>query len=334
MALVEKRDAGFLAYWTLIQILRAFPTAFRLKQAQGIARACASIWLRLAPAERERTLEHLRRILGPESAQRDLAQINFDHHEGHVLAFLLPDLLPSLGWEQIRAMSEIRGLEHLEAARAQGRGAVLISAHIASHGYMLVAALAAHGVPVTAVAGQEATAVGADEPDRSWIYRKLIHPLRSYPRTFLPFLTKGLILDPQVPAILRRNEVVWVQGDMHLNEEEAAKEKFAVPVPFLWGTAALRTGPIRLGKVFKAPILPCFGYRDGVRIVVEIEPPLTLRAGNAREDLQADLRAYLDRLEPRIRQRPDQWAFTRHEVLPHWIRTEDAPPIAEHQLAL
>ena len=55
MALVEKRDAGFLAYWTLIQVLRAFPTSFRLKQVLSLSRACASLWLWLSPAERERT---------------------------------------------------------------------------------------------------------------------------------------------------------------------------------------------------------------------------------------------------------------------------------------
>ena len=124
--------------------------------------------------------------------------------------------------------------------------------------------------------------------------------------------------------VLKRNEVLWVQGDMHLTDEEAAREQMSIPVPFLWGTAALHTGPVRLAKVFGAPILPCLGYRDGLRIVLEIGEPLTLRAGSTRADLRADLRAYLDRLEPLIRARPDQWAFTRHEILPHWIKTAPA----------
>ena len=321
MRFVERRDAGFLAYWGLNQALRALPLGARLKTARGLAAACARLWLFVAPVERERTLANLRLILGPESATRDLARINQAHHEGHVLAFLLPDLLPSLTQAEIRAMSEVRGLEHLEAARAKGRGAVLLCGHIITHGYMVIAALAAHGIPLTAIAGEEATPVGADEPDRSWVYRKLIHPMRRRPRDGLPMLRKGVIMDRRAVEVLKRNEVLWVQGDMHLTDEEAAREQMAIPVPFLWGTAALRTGPVRLAKVFGAPILPCLGHRDGLRIVLEIGEPLTLRAGNTRADLRADLRAYLDRLEPLIRARPDQWAFTRHEILPHWIKT-------------
>jgi lauroyl/myristoyl acyltransferase len=321
MAIVERRDAGFLAYWALNLALRALPAGLRLRTAVAVANVCARLWLWLAPAERKRTLSNLRLILGPESASRNLEQINLAHHESHVLAFLLPDLLPSLTQAQLREMSEVRGLEHLEAARAQGRGAVLLCAHIATHGYLVVAALAAHGVPVTAIAGEEGTPVGADEPDRSWIYRRLVHPMRSRPRASLPFLTKGLILDPRAVRVLQRNEALWVQGDMHMSDEEAAREHFAIPVPFLWGTAMLRTGPVRLAKVFKAPILPCMGYREGMRLILEIQAPLALTVGNTQEDYQADLRAYLDRLEPCIRARPDQWAFTRHEILPRWIHS-------------
>jgi lauroyl/myristoyl acyltransferase len=85
--------------------------------------------------------------------------------------------------------------------------------------------------------------------------------------------------------------------------------------------AGFRSGPVRLPKVFGSPVLPCFGRREGSRVVVEIEEPLALRHGSSYEDTAADMRAYLDRLEPRILAAPDQWAFTRHENLTGWIRS-------------
>lgn len=333
MKLIEKRDLGFLAYWAVIQLLRLFPPAARLKAALSVSRVCARLWLWLAPSETRQTLGNLRLMLAERGQpdERDLRQINYEHHVAHVWALLVPDILPHLTKDQIRQLGEVRGLEHVDAALAHGRGAVLVSAHFGSHGYLIVALLAAYGCPVTAVSGLESTQVGSDEPEGSWIYRTLIHPVRMAPRPSLPFLTRGLVLDPKVFEILKRNEVLWLQGDMHLTVQQALEEKFALPVPFLWGTAAVRSGPVRLPKVTGAPALPTFAVRHGSRLIVEVEPPLTLTPGGSREALTADLRAYLERLEARILAAPDQWAFTRHENLPHWIRTTPLPERAAEQ---
>jgi lauroyl/myristoyl acyltransferase len=126
--------------------------------------------------------------------------------------------------------------------------------------------------------------------------------------------------DLEIAAVLRRNEVLWYQGDMHLTEEEVAREHQIATVPFLWGKAPFRTGPVRLPKIFRSPVLPTFGYRKGTHLIVEIEKPLEMSPGGSPADTAADLRAYLDRLEPRILTAPDQWAFTRHENLLHWVK--------------
>jgi KDO2-lipid IV(A) lauroyltransferase len=321
MSLVQPRDAGWLVYWGLIQTLRRFSPAFRLRHAEGLSRLCARVWLTVSPGESSRTLHHLQLMLNGRGGTADLKQINRMHHEGHVWAFLVPDILPFMDQEQIRAMGEVRGLEHLEAARAQGRGAVLLSAHYGTHGYIIMALLIAYGCPITAVAGREATPIGQDEPEGSRLYRKLVHPVREAPRRSLPVITRSLVPDPQILATLKDNRVLWLQGDMHLTEEEVAREHQIVHVPFLWGMAGFRSGPVRLPKVFGSPVLPCFGRREGSRVVVEIEEPLALRHGSSYEDTAADMRAYLDRLEPRILAAPDQWAFTRHENLTGWIRS-------------
>jgi lauroyl/myristoyl acyltransferase len=320
--LIAPRDVGWLAYWALNMALRRFSPAFRLQNAQRMARICARLWLSVARSERDRTRDNLVRILNGQHTTRDLSGINAAHHEAHVWALLVPDILPRLTQAQIRQMGEVRGTEYLEAARAKGNGAVLLSAHYGTHGLITEAVLAAYGWPLTSVHGEESTPIGQQEPDGSWLYRKLIHPMRRLPRSSVRVITHGLVPDRQIATVLRSNEILLLQGDMHLSREEAAREHFSLPVPFLWGTAAFRSGPIRLAKMFKAPVLPAFGVRQGSRVIVEVEEPLTLTPGTSREDIAADLRAFLDRLEPRILAAPEQWCFTRHEVLQEWIRSE------------
>ncbi len=318
--LIEARDAGFLAYWGVAKFLRLFPPMFRMKHATKVSRLCMRIWLALSPGERERTMQNLRLIANGRYTDAELEQINRVHHEAHVWAFIVPSILPQLSLEQIREMTEVRGIEHLEAVRAEGKGAVLLSAHYGSHGYVIIAALVAHGVPVTAVAGREGIPAGQDEPDGSWIYRKLVHPLREEPRANLPFLTRGLVPDRGMLKTLQRNEALWIQGDMHLTEQDVANEHHLVTVPFLWGEAPFRSGPIRLPKAFNAPVLPTFAVREGSRLIVEIGEPLELQPGNSYEDMVTDMRGYLEQLEKYILKAPDQWAFTRHENLSRWIR--------------
>lgn len=318
--LIEGRDIGWFGYWSVVQTWRRFSPEFRLRHAWELSHLCARIWLALSAGERNRTRQNLKLMLGEGRPEDELDQISLEHHAAHAWAFIVPDILPFLSEEQTRALGEVRGIEHLEKALSAGRGACLLSAHYGSHGYLLLAILRAYGVPVTAVAGREGIPAGQDEPEGSLLYKRVFHPLREFPRSHLPMLTRGLVPDPKILAVIKNNEVLWFQGDMHLTEEEIARERNLVRVPFLWGEASFRAGPVRLPKLFKAPVLPCFAVRQGPRLVVEIEAPLQLTPGGSYEDTAADLRSYLDRLEPRILAMPDQWAFTRHENLAHWIK--------------
>lgn len=318
MDFFQRRDAGFTVYWGITMVLRCFPLTFRLEHALSTARLCAQLWLLLSRGERGQITRNLELTLNGQISTTDLSQLIFSHYETHSWNFVVNDLLPHLCRSEILSLGEVRGLEHLEAARAKGRGAVLLGAHYGAHPYIILAILAAHGCPVTAVLGRELRPEG----NASWFYRKLIDPVRSSPRSALPILDRGLVSPPEIAAPLRRNEALFILGDMHLTEKQAAQERHALPVPFLWGTAPVRTGPLRLPKLFRSPVLPTFSVRQESRVIVEIEEPLKLRPGRNRDDFVADLRAYLERLEQRILAAPDQWLHVRHENIPNWIRPE------------
>jgi len=318
MDLFQSRDVGFTAFWGITMVLRCFPVAFRLKHSLSAARLCARLWLLLARSERRQITCNLELLLNGCNPLPDLAPIIFSHYETHSWNFVINDLLPHLGRSDIQSFSEVRGLEHLGAARAEGRGAVLLGSHYGAHAYTIVAVLVAHGCPVTAVLGQELRPEG----NASLYYRKLIDPVRSCARSGLPILDRGRVSPRELAAPLRRNQFLFVLGDMHLTAEQAVQERHALPVPFLWGTAPVRTGPLRLPKLLGSPVLPTFSTRQGAHVTVEVEEPLRLAPGRGRDDFEADLRAYLERLERRILAAPDQWGHIRHENIPNWICSE------------
>jgi KDO2-lipid IV(A) lauroyltransferase len=325
MDLIQRRDFGFLAYWGITMVLRRFPLAFRLEHALSTARLCARLWLFMSHGERRQVTRNLELTLNGHSPTTDLSQLVFSHYETHSWNFVVNDLLSHLSRSEIMSLGEVLGVEHLEAARAKGRGVVLLGSHYGAHPYIILALLLAYGCPVTAVLGQELRPEG----NASKFYRKLIDPVRSSARSALPIMDRGFISPRQIAAPLQRNEALFILGDMHLTERQAATERHALPVSFLWGTAPVRSGPLRLPKLFGTPVLPTFSLRQGSHVIVEIEEPLKLRPGRNRDDLVADLRAYLERFEQHILAAPDQWLHVRHENVPNWIRPESPGMLGE-----
>jgi KDO2-lipid IV(A) lauroyltransferase len=314
--LFQRRDIGFMFYWGITMVLRCFPLKFRLKHALTTARLCARLWISLLQSERSQIISNLLSVNGKLSKQ-DLSRLISSHYETHSWNFVVNDLLPHLNSSQIKSFSEVHGLKHLEGALSEGRGVVLLSAHFGAHAYTILSVLRAHGCPVQAVLGQELRPEG----NASRFYRKTIDPVRSSPRRALPILERGLVSPNEIAATLKHNEALLLLGDMHLTERQVAQERQVLPVPFLWGTAAVRTGPMRLPKLLGVPVLPTFSMRRGGRVIVEIEKALKLRTGRSREDLAADMLTYIKRLEQRILSSPDQWGHIRHENIPNWIRS-------------
>ena len=313
--LFQRRDIGFMFYWGITMVLRCFPLEFRLKHALATARLCARLWISLALGEQSQITHNLL-SLDEKLSKDNLSHIISSHYETHSWNFVVNDLLPHLNSSQIKSFSEVHGLKHLEGALDQGRGSVLLSAHFGAHAYIILAVLRAYGCPVKAVLGQELRPEG----NASRFYRKTIDPVRSSPRRVLPILERGLVPPSDIAAPLKRNEALFMLGDMHLTEKQVALERQVLPVPFLWGTATVRTGPMRLPKLLGVPVLPTFSVRRNDRVIVEIEEALNLSHGRGREDLASDMRLYLKRLEKRIRLAPDQWGHIRHENIPNWIR--------------
>jgi KDO2-lipid IV(A) lauroyltransferase len=160
----------------------------------------------------------------------------------------------------LRRLVEIRGREHLEAALAAGKGALLCSAHFGSFDSAF-SILGAFGFKVTTIGRwQHNYTRGLSGPERRFwniVYTRPLQRLRHRPN-IEPWPGR-----PEVAALaaaaLRANEVVTISIDVPPLESDRAR---AIEIPFLSGRARLLPGVVTLARLTGAPVLMCFLYRS------------------------------------------------------------------------
>jgi KDO2-lipid IV(A) lauroyltransferase len=132
------------AYWAAVAPLLA-----RLPAAWGyrIARWRGDLLFRCQTRKRNELTRNVRLVLGDDAGPPPARQVVRDWFR---LTSCSPVDVKRLrnGGEPLRRLVEIRGREHLEAALAAGKGAILCSGHFGSHASGL-SVLHASGFPVT-----------------------------------------------------------------------------------------------------------------------------------------------------------------------------------------
>ncbi len=209
----------------------------------------------------------------------------------------------------LRRLVEIRGREHLEAALAAGKGAILCTGHFGSHGSGF-SVLHASGFPVTTIGRwwyKYAADISAAER-RLWdLYLRPVRRLRQRPN-IEPWPGR-----PEVAALaaaaLRANEVVTITIDAPPLDSDRAR---AVQVPFLGRRAGMLPGAVALAQVTGAPLLMGFVYRaaDYRHQVLEISAPVPVEG----ETATAFGRCAAE-MSAAIRRSPAHWEF--------WGKTDD-----------
>jgi KDO2-lipid IV(A) lauroyltransferase len=187
---------------------------------------------------------------------------------------------------------DLEGLEHLEAARAQGRGVILFTGHLGAW---------------------ELTSLALSLRDHplSFLVRRIDNPrveqLVDARRTRFGNRTLDkLSAARSMVRILRSGEVLGLLLDLNTLPEEAIfVDFFGIPAStgFMVAKLALRT---------EAPIIPIFAPWEEKRkkFAVRVEPPVSIDfTGNEDEDVRK-LTAKLSLIvETQIRRYPDQWLW-------------------------
>ena len=206
----------------------------------------------------------------------------------------------------LRRLVEIRGREHLEAALAAGKGALLCSAHFGSYNPAF-SVLGASGFPVTTIGRwQHNYTVGMSSAERRFwdvVYARRMRRHRHRPN-IEPWAGR-ITVAAQAAAVLRANEVLTIAIDAPPLSCDMAR---TVEVPFLGRRARLLPGAVTLARLTGAPVLMGFMYRtaDYRHQVLEISAPAELPAEN--DEASAFARCAAE-VSAAIQRSPAHWAY-------------------------
>ncbi len=213
------------------------------------------------------------------------------------------------GTRPLRKLVEFRGREHLEAAMAGGKGAILCSAHFGSYASAF-SLIHASGIPVTSIGRWWWNYDPAASPAvrRVWDFGYARRLLRYRQGPNIEPWTGRLASGVQAVRTLRRNEVVTILSDA---PPLASDESRLVKAPFFGGEGTFLPGVIHLARSSGAPVLMLSVHRsaDYRHQVVEISAPLSLE-GEVPEAFARCAAA----MEATIRTNPALWL--------HWSEAE------------
>jgi Kdo2-lipid IVA lauroyltransferase/acyltransferase len=188
--------------------------------------------------------------------------------------------------ERIRKLTRLEGVEHLEAALARGRGAILLSAHFTT--LEIGARAICARLPANIMY----------RPTRNLVLERFLmrnrgrQAKRAIPRDDVRTLI----------AALKDNEPVWYAPD------QSYRKKGAEMVEFFGIPAATNTATSRLARMTNAAVLPYFPERlpgsQGYRMV--IQPMLE---DFPTKDPAADARRFNELIEQQVHRIPAQYLW-------------------------
>ena len=196
-----------------------------------------------------------------------------------------------LSAEQLRQKIEIVGTEHLDRARAEGKGVIAFSAHLGN--FILIGPrLIADGYPFSVV---------ARDPKDPQIAQFFRHMRERFGIGSIPDKPKRECI-VQCLKCLRDNGILFLQIDQNAAPDDPWVEFFNWLVPTFKGPVvfSLRTG---------APVLPFFMVRQpDNRLKLIIEPQVVFEQDADKEEEIKKNVALLTRItEEHIRRYPEQW---------------------------
>lgn len=245
-------------------------------------------WNRVVPVRIRLAREHARAALGADApgARRIVRQACIETAR---------NLLEMLAWRRLARAGgrvpwvERTGTEHLDAARAGGRGVVLLTGHLGNFDLCAVHE-ALGGLPVHIVSKR----LSARGLDTWW------QGTRG---------TCGVRILPEEGTFRAAREALRLGGAVGLVLDQHSREERAVEAPFLGIPArtspALATLALRAG----APIVPCLIRRrpDGGHRIAYLSPVPLAGDGTGRQRIEETTRRCLAVLERAVREEPGQW---------------------------
>ncbi len=285
-----------LAY-LLARALLALANRLSVPRLQWLGRTLGQVVYSVS--KRERRLCDVQLALAlPEldaTARRRLGRACLQH-QGMTLMETLA--MPRLRREGAHWLS-LEGDQALAALHAAGRGAILVTAHVANWELLLIALerLRIHGLAVLSTLTNPRI-------------NKLIGGIRRF--EYMDVAERGSQSSPrQLLTSLKRGEVLILANDVDIDAQGVFVDFFGIPAHTPRGAASLA---LKLGS----PLMTYFDARqpDGTHLLRFREVPVTEAIRAAPDPVQALTQAISDQTEAHIRAHPEQWAWNH----PRWKR--------------
>lgn len=226
----------------------------------------------------------------PELDARARRQLVRRHFESLACALFETGLVWWASNARLLRLIRFDGTQHLHAALAQGRGALMLSAHFTP------LEMGARGLTLLGP-----TSIMYLTPSNDLIAEL---SRRGRTRHTVQAISSDQIRD--VLQNLKNNLPVWYAPDQRFTDKNSEL------VPLFSQPAASNVATTRLAKISRAPVLPYFPERraDNRGYVIRIHPPFD---NFPSDDAVADTRRFHELIEAQVRRHPEQylWAYKR-----------------------
>jgi len=279
------------AYKAAAQVARHAPEPVVARAARRLGRLAY-----LTAAGRRAQVERNLRRVDPSLSDRDVARLARHTFESYARYYEESFRLPDRSVAELDAGFTHEGYEHLDAAVAAGRGAIMAMPHLGGWEWSGFWLTRVKGIPATVV-------VERLEPPA--LFEWFAELRRSFGLQIVPL---GPDAGTATARALKSNHVLGLLCDRDLTGT-------GPEVEFFGERTTLPGGPATLALRSGAPLLPTAIYFDGPRRHGLVLPPLdTTRHGKLRDDVQRVTQDLAHALETLIRRAPEQW----HLLQPNW----------------
>jgi KDO2-lipid IV(A) lauroyltransferase len=242
------------------------------------------------PKERNRAIRQLNLALGEKYEPSAIRKIALECFQSLALSGMECLNMQRMQKHEILGLVEIQGWEHVEQARAKGKGAIFVTGHLGNWELCAVY-VALKGFPMNVVARR----IYVEELDRQLVSMRQAMGVNT------------LYRDQSMRLMLRcleRNEFLGILPDQDV------RRVGGIFVEFFGRPAYTPVGPALLALASGAPLLLARDIRKAGRHRITVDPPLYANPKAPRqEEVRRLVSLYTKRLEEFIREHPGQWVW-------------------------
>jgi phosphatidylinositol dimannoside acyltransferase len=274
--------------WRAFKLVQSIVERLPRPWAYALAVLAARFAWWFSPLARPR-LEFNLKVACPELNGRELRGISWLNFRNHAKAYADLMMLPAMHVELMRPRLEVRGMEHLDEARAHKKGVLAVSCHMGS--YEVASAIWSANLSPVSFFAEELEPRALFE----W-YRE------TRARLGISVLTLDLGGIRKVLQALRDEEIVITAIDRDVTGTGHV-------MPFFGRPAAIPLGPAAIALRLGTPLLPvCVFRKPDDNYVAEAVPLLMPQdTGHPKEDQIRATQQVLRQIEVFIQRHPEQW---------------------------